>query len=96
MDKFDELKQNSKKVWANFAPLEHITGTAAPRLIKFSGIASTNKVLDVACGTGVVGLTAARLGATVIGADLTPELIDRARENSAIFGLNVDFYESDV
>ena len=96
MDQFEELKQKSKKVWANFAPLEHITGTAAPRLIKFAGITSTDKVLDVACGTGVVGLTAARLGATVVGSDLTPELIDRARENNTIFGLNVDFYESDV
>ena len=38
-------------------------------------------------GTGVVALTAARLGAEVVGVDLTPQLLARARENQAIMDL---------
>jgi len=53
-------------------------------------------VLDVACGTGVVATTAARLGARVTGLDLTPELLDRARENSRTAGVEIDWLEGDV
>lgn len=96
MNNFEKMKEGAKKVWAGFAPLEHITGTAAPRLIRFANINSNQRILDVACGTGVVALTAARQGATVVGVDLTPELLERANDNNDIFGLNVDFHESDV
>jgi SAM-dependent methyltransferase len=44
----------------------------------------------------VVAITAARLGARVTGADLTPELLRRARENSRIAGVEVDWHEADV
>jgi SAM-dependent methyltransferase len=53
-------------------------------------------VLDVACGTGVVSVTAARLGARVTGLDLTPELLERARENARIAGVEIDWHEGDV
>jgi SAM-dependent methyltransferase len=53
-------------------------------------------VLDVACGTGVVVVTAARLGARVTGLDLTPELLELARENGRIAGVEIDWREGDV
>ena len=53
-------------------------------------------MLDVGCGTGVVGLTAARLGARVTGVDLTPELIARAKENSALMGVAADWRQGDA
>ena len=59
-DGISKFKANQKIAWASFALLENLTGTAAPHLIHFAGIHSGQKVLDVACGTGVVTLTAAR------------------------------------
>ena len=53
-------------------------------------------MLDVACGTGVVAVTAARAGAEVTGLDLTPELLARARENSQIARVAVDWHEGDA
>jgi SAM-dependent methyltransferase len=53
-------------------------------------------VLDVACGTGVVAVTAARQGAKVSGLDLTPILLERARENASIAGVDIDFVEGDA
>ena len=96
MDDFTELKEKAKKTWSDFTSMENFTGVAAPKLVRFAGVSSHSRVLDVACGTGVVALTAARSGAKVTGADLTPELIARAKENNKILGLNIDFHEADV
>ena len=96
MTDYNAVKNKAKQLWSTFAPFETVTGLAAPKLIKFSGVKSNNKVLDVGCGTGVVAITAARCGAEVCGSDLTPELIERAKENSKIAQLNVDFKIADV
>ncbi len=86
MNDFAELKEKAKKTWSDFASMENFTGVAAPKLVRFAGVLSDSRVLDVACGTGVVALTAARSGAKVTGADLTPDLIARANENNKILG----------
>src|SRR4029077_38066 len=52
--------------------------------------------IDVGCGTGVVAITAARIGARVRGVDLTSELLERARENARIANLEIDFREGDA
>jgi len=96
MTDFAELKEKAKKTWSDFASMENFTSVAAPKLVRFAGVSSDSRVLDVACGTGVVALTAARSGAKVTGADLTPDLIARAKENNKILGLDIDFHEADV
>ena len=96
MDPVAQFKEQQKVVWSNFSILESLTGTAAPRLVRFAGIAAGAEVLDVACGTGVVALTAARLGAKVTGIDLTPELIAHAKENAALMTVEGTWREGDV
>jgi SAM-dependent methyltransferase len=96
MDPFESFKAMQKQGWAHFAPLEAITTAPAAQLVKRAGIRRGMRVLDVACGTGVVSVTAARLGARVTGLDLTPELLQRARENSRIAGLEIEWREGDV
>ncbi len=96
MDSFAAFKQVQKQGWAHFAPLEMITTIPASGLVKFAGVKAGQRVLDVACGTGVVAVTAARLGAKVSALDLTPELLARARENSKTAGVEVDWREGDV
>jgi SAM-dependent methyltransferase len=96
MDPVAQFKEQQKAAWSNFSILENVTGTAAPRLVRFAGIAAGAEVLDVACGTGVVALTAARLGAKVTGIDLTPELVAHAKENATLMKLEVTWREGDV
>jgi SAM-dependent methyltransferase len=96
MDELAQFKANQKIVWSTFAELEHLTGTAAPHLVRFARVRAGVKVLDVACGTGVVSLTAARTGANVHGVDLTPELIQRAKVNAGLMGLEATFQEADA
>jgi SAM-dependent methyltransferase len=96
MDAIAKFKEAARAGWESFAPTEMATGSAAPRLVRFARVAPNMRVLDVGCGTGVVALTAARMGARVTGSDLTPKLIERARENSKIMGLDIVWDVGDV
>ncbi len=95
-DVIAKFKEAQRQGWAHFAPLEALTTPTAARLVKFAGIEKGQRVLDVGCGTGVVSITAARAGAKVNGIDLTPELLERARENSRIAAVEVDWREGDA
>ena len=96
MDPITQFKEMQKQGWARFAPLQANTISTAARLVKFASIHSGQRVLDVGCGTGVVAITAARLGAKVTGIDLTPELVSHARENANIANVVVEWQEGDV
>lgn len=96
MEPFESFKAAQKQGWATFAPFEAITTPCAAQLVKRAGVRAGQRVLDVACGTGVVSVTAARRGARVTGLDLTPELLERARENARIASVEVDWHEGDV
>ena len=96
MDPFDNFKAAQRAGWAHFAPLQAITTEPAARLVRHAGIQQGQRVADVACGTGVVAVTAARHGAQVTGLDLTPELLAIARENARIAAVEVEWQEGDV
>ena len=95
-DPYVDFKAAQRVGWASFGPLAMFTTPAAARLVRFAGVRPGQRVLDVACGTGVVAVTAARLGARVTGADFTPELLAQVRESSSIAELNVDWNDADV
>src|ERR1043166_4444505 len=95
-DAIAKFKEAQRQGWKHFAPLEALTTPAAARLVKFANVRGGQSVLDVGCGTGVVAITAARIGAHVRGVDLTPELLERARENARIANVEIDFREGDA
>jgi SAM-dependent methyltransferase len=95
-DPYQEFKATQRAGWVHFGAHAAITTPCAARLVCFAGVQRGSHVLDVGCGTGVVSVTAARSGARVTGADLTPELLAQARENAAIAGLEIEWREADV
>jgi SAM-dependent methyltransferase len=95
-DPFVKFKAAQREGWSSFVPVEIITTPPAAKLVKFAQVAAGQRVLDVACGTGVVAVTAARRGAKVCGLDLTPALIERANKNARIAGVEVEFVEGDA
>src|ERR1051325_7071732 len=92
----DAFKYAQKLGWSHFTPLEAVTTSSAARLITHARIRAGLRVLDVACGTGVVAITAARAGARATGLDLTPGLLARARDNARLAEVEVDWHEGDV
>jgi SAM-dependent methyltransferase len=95
-DPFAKFKQAQRESWPSFRPVEIMTTPPAAKLVKFAQVGRGERVLDVACGTGVVAITAARTGARVSGLDLTPALLEHAQENAGIVGVDVDFIEGDA
>ncbi|MEQ1911426.1 MAG: class I SAM-dependent methyltransferase [Vicinamibacterales bacterium] len=95
-DPFAELKNRQREMWSTFAPTAMFTTPVAGQLVKFANIRPGERVLDVGTGTGVVAVTAARAGAKVDGMDLTPVLLEQARLNSRIAGVDVTWTEGDA
>jgi SAM-dependent methyltransferase len=95
-DPFAKFKAAQRVAWSSFAPFETFTAIPAAKLVKFAQISAGQSVLDVACGTGVVAVTAACLGAKAAGLDLSPALIERAHYNATVAQVDVDFLEGDV
>lgn len=87
-DPFTDFKAKQREAWAKFAALELMTTPPAATLVSFAGIKPGEKVLDVGCGTGVAAVTARAAGAKLTGLDLTPALLERARENARIGGFD--------
>ncbi|WP_207423889.1 class I SAM-dependent methyltransferase [Desertivirga brevis] len=67
------------------------------RLFNMAEPTVTDRVLDVACGSGIVGLAFAAYVEGVTGIDLTPEMLDEAKRLQKSKGLNnVEFIQGDV
>jgi SAM-dependent methyltransferase len=90
---FEELKQRQSVMWAN-GPYQRITETIADiheLVIDRMSVQEGERWLDLACGTGAVAERAARTGADVTGIDLSPGLLETARERAADQGLDIDY-----
>ena len=95
-DQIAQYKAMQREGWALFAPLATFTTQPAACLVDYAAAELGHQVLDVACGTGVVAITAARRGARVRGVDLSPVLLEEARHNARLAEVSVDFSEADV
>ncbi len=93
------IKEQQRKDWGDAAPAwrqnyERFRETTAPittRMIELAAILPGHRVLDIACGSGEPSIPVAKLvGAPgfVLATDMTPEMLDIARENAAAQGLN--------
>jgi ubiquinone/menaquinone biosynthesis C-methylase UbiE len=78
----------------------HMIGTqiqiVSELLIEALDVHSTERVLDVATGSGNAALAAARRGCDVTGVDYVPALLERARRRADAEGLPVEFVEGDA
>ena len=95
-DPFAQFKAVQREAWAIFAPTAAFTTPTAAMLVQFAEVEPDDSVLDVACGTGVVAITAARTGARVRGMDLSPVLLADARRNAALIDSDIEFLEGDA
>ena len=98
MSEMDALKARLRATWiaGDFGQIAKFLAEEAERFVDRLGLKPGMKVLDVACGTGNLALPAARLGATVTGVDIAPNLIEQARATAAAEGLTARFDEGDA
>jgi ubiquinone/menaquinone biosynthesis C-methylase UbiE len=89
---------NAAETWSG-ASYERIAETFAPihdRVVAALEIESGTRFLDVGCGTGGVALRAARAGASVVGIDISPDQLAKARRAAEEQGLAIEFDEGDA
>ena len=76
-----QVSGNAAELYERYA-VPYVLGPWAPELVELAALQRGERVLDLACGTGVVArLAAARVGTTgqVIGMDLNAGMIEVAR-----------------
>ncbi|MBA2634735.1 MAG: methyltransferase domain-containing protein [Chloroflexi bacterium] len=92
------IKQRQQATWASGD--YHMIGTqiliVSELLIEALDLRSTERLLDVATGSGNAALAAARRGCTVVGLDYVPALLERARRRADAEGLDAEFVEGDA
>jgi SAM-dependent methyltransferase len=98
-DPMAAFKTKQRETWAmgNFGDMAVFTTPVAGHLVRFAKVTDNHTVLDVGTGTGVVAITARRIGAKVTGLDLTPELLAQAKVGAEVAGLSdIDWHEGDA
>ena len=95
---YEELKKRQSVMWGN-GPYERITATLGDihdLVIERLAPAPGDRWLDLATGTGAIAERAAAAGASVTGIDLSPVLIETAKEQAAAKGIEIDYRVGDV
>ncbi|MFL5925618.1 MAG: class I SAM-dependent methyltransferase [Gaiellaceae bacterium] len=83
----------AREVWST-GTYERFAARLAPvqdQLVDLLDIRSTDRVLDLATGTGEVAVRAARHGAAVTGIDIAEPMLAKARERAEQEGVDITF-----
>jgi len=72
------------------------TTSEVDRALKMLKPRGDERILDLACGSGRHAIELRRRGFSVVGADISPELIEIARGEAAAADLNVEFILTDI
>jgi SAM-dependent methyltransferase len=98
MTDFEAIKRRQRDVWASgdFGMIAWNTAYVGELLCEAADLRAGQRVLDVACGTGNVALSAGRRFCDAVGIDFVPALIERARERAAAERLPTRFEVGDA
>lgn len=94
-----DLKARHRTMWAwgDYPRIVHeLVAPLGPVLVEAAGIRAGQRVLDVATGTGNAAVHAARAGADVLAADLTPELLEVGEREARGQGLTLRWEVADA
>lgn len=94
----EELKERQRAMWGmgDYAAVADKIAASGEVVVARAGLEPGMEVLDVACGTGNATIPAARAGARVTALDLSPALLEIARERAADAGVEIDWVEGDA
>ena len=94
----DALKARLKSTWTagNYDYFSRYMESSAVQFLDRLDVPAGSSVLDVACGSGQLGLIAARRGLQVWGCDIAANSIAAARGRAQAEGLDAQFDEGDA
>jgi 2-polyprenyl-3-methyl-5-hydroxy-6-metoxy-1,4-benzoquinol methylase len=93
------LKARHRSMWA-LGDYPSLAADLLPELgrtlVEACGVRTSDRVLDVAAGSGNLAVPAAETGADVVASDLTPELFEAGRARAAERGVTLEWREADA
>jgi SAM-dependent methyltransferase len=94
----ESLKTRLKAMWmaGDFGQVAKHIETSAEEFIARLALEPGIRLLDVACGSGNLAISAARLGAIVTGVDIATNLLQQARARGESESLTIQFDEGDA
>lgn len=94
----DPLTERVRVTWTtgDFGRIAKGYERGAGEFIARLGLGIGERVLDVACGTGNLSIPSAHCGAFVTGVDIAPNLIEQAKHNAELEGLEIRFDVGDA
>ncbi len=95
---YETIQETQKESWSqgDYQAIALQTYDMNEALVRAVDPRPTQRVLDVACGTGNGALVAGRRDCDVTGMDLIPAWIEHARERAEVEGVNADFHVGDA
>ena len=98
MAELSEVKQQARAMWGSgdFPAIAVLIADSGRKAVEAAEVASGDKVLDVACGSGNATIPAAERGAEVTGLDLTPSLLEAGRKLADEAGVEIEWVEGDA
>ena len=93
------LKAKHRAIWASGSYetiVNEFVAPLGPILVQAAGVKPSDRVLDVAAGTGSASIPAAEIGAQVVASDLTPELLEIGRREAEARGINLEWRTADA
>jgi SAM-dependent methyltransferase len=95
----DEFRQRTRTTWAagDWDSFSRLIEPVGELVLERAGVEPGMDLLDVGTGSGGnIAIPAAQRGATVVGVDITPELLEHARRRAAEAGVEVQWVEGDA
>jgi ubiquinone/menaquinone biosynthesis C-methylase UbiE len=94
----EALKAKLKATWTagDFGKIAETYSPSAAEFVGRLNLRPGEHVLDVASGTGNLAIPAARTGASVVGQDIAPDLLEQGLARAKAEGLTIRFDENDA
>src|SRR5437764_2468040 len=92
------MKQQSRATWAagDFDAIAEFIWEVGGVAAEAAECGPSDRVLDIAAGTGNAAIQAAQRGAHVVASDLTPELFAAGRRRAVAAGVELELEEADA
>lgn len=92
------MKQQARATWAagDYDAAAELIWEAGGVAAEAARCGPSDRVLDIAAGSGNAAIQAAQRGADVVASDLTPELFDPGRRRAEAAGVELEWVEADA
>lgn len=79
-----------------FSPSLYVSSKIFAKFILSMDELKGKEILDMGCGSGIIGIAASLVGADSLSVDINPEAVKCANENFKLNGINANAIESDL